>query len=272
MFSKAGYNDNLRELIKANKADKSVVTIIKENLNIQADAKSVVRKNEKEIKALTTASEKKQTIKTQTSLRNLKEYISVRRELKGIKKQLKKMNNEVKAYSKKMEIAEAENSELETEIEGQYKIYQENEVYTKAFYRIDKDIVKIPEETYASYVQHIELYNNSIYSLEKNSKLPKPKAEEFVGILNALKESEEKQRRRAKRKAAAAAKKTTTKKATTKASKSETKDSAKTESTKTTKKAVTKKEEPKKEVTKKKTKTQTSKTAKKVANKNVESK
>ena len=232
MFSKSGYNDNLRELIKANKADKSVVTIIKENLSIQAAAKSVVKKNEKEIKALNSENEKKHVIKTQTSLRNLKEFVAIRKELKGIKKQLKKMNNEVKSYNKKMEAAEAENVELENEI------FQENEVYSKAFNRIDKNVVKIPEETYSKYMKHIELYNNSIYSVEKDSKLPRPNAEDFLGILNALKEYEEKQKRKAKRKATAEAKKAATK-STTKTTK---KEATKTAEKKTTKKVATKKE------------------------------
>lgn len=271
MFSKSGYNDNLKELIKANKADKSVVTIIKGNLSIQADAKSVVKKNEKEIKVLTTENEKKQIIKTQTSLRNLKEFIAIRKELKCIKKQLKKMNNEVKSCNKKMEVAEAKNSELENEIEGQYKIFQENEVYSKALNRIDTSIVKIPEETYTSYLKHVDLYNNSIYSVEKNTKLPKPKAEEFLGILNALKESEEKQKRRAKRKAAADAKKTSTKK-TTKTAKKDTKSVEKVDDKKeNVKKTTTKKTAAKKESTKttakKTTKATSAKTTKKVASK-----
>ena len=270
MFSKSGYNDNLKELIKANKADKSVVTIIKGNLSIQADAKSVVKKNEKEIKVLTTENEKKQIIKTQTSLRNLKEFIAIRKELKDIKKQLKKMNNEVKSCNKKMEVAEAKNSELENEIEGQYKIFQENEVYSKALNRIDTSIVKIPEETYTSYLKHVDLYNNSIYSVEKNTKLPKPKAEEFLGILNALKESEEKQKRRAKRKAAADAKKTSTKVAKT--AKKSTKSVAKADDKKeAVKKTTTKKTAAKKEATKttakKTTKATSAKTTKKVASK-----
>lgn len=261
MFSKSGYNDNLRELIKAHKADKSVVTIIKENLSIQAEAKSVVKKDEKEIKALNTENEKKQIIKTQTSLRNLKEFIAIRKELKDIKKQLKKMNNEVKSCNKKMEIAEAENIELENEIEGQYKIFQENEVYSKAFNRIDKNIVKIPEETYSQYMKHIELYNNSIYSIEKDSKLPRPNAEDFLGILNALKEYEEKQKRRAKRKAAAEAKKAGIK-STAKTTK---KVDEKKETVKktTAKKTAVKKEATKTTNTKKKITT----TTKKVANK-----
>ncbi|MBQ3409214.1 MAG: hypothetical protein IJH12_08445 [Clostridia bacterium] len=216
MFSKSGYNDNLKELIKAKKADKSIVKIIKDNLEIQSNAKSIIKKNEKEIKELAKNNEKNETIKTQTSLKNLKEYISIRKEIKDIKKQIKKMSGEVKTNNKKIESAEIQNSELEKEIENQYKIYQENEVYAKAFEKIDKNIVKLPEEFYASYTKHMELYNNSIYSVEKNSTLPEPNAEDFLGILNALKESEEKQKRKSstskKTTTKAQTKKTTTKK------------------------------------------------------------
>lgn len=192
MFSKSGYNENLKELIKANKADKSVVSIIKENLDIQAEAKSFIRKGEKEIKRLNATGEDKQNIKTQTSIYNFKEYMNIRKELKDIKKQLKKINNELKEYNKQKQVAEQENIEIEKEIENQYKIYKENEIYAEAFYRIDKKQTKIPEELYSSYSKHVELYNSSIYSAEKNSKLPEPKVEDFVGILEALKISESK--------------------------------------------------------------------------------
>ncbi|MBR2704048.1 MAG: hypothetical protein IKE91_01095 [Clostridia bacterium] len=249
MFSKSGYNDNLRELIKANKADKSIVTIIKGNLEVQSNAKNIIKKNEKEIKVLTNNNKKNETIKTQTSIKNLKEFISIRKEIKDIKKQIKKMTNEVKVNNKKKYAAEMHNSELEKEIENQFKIYQENEVYAKAFEKIDKNIIKLPDEFYKSYNQHMELYNNSVYSVKNKSKLPEPKAEDFLGVLNALKESEEKQKRKAKRKAAAASKKATTK-TTTK--KTVTKKDDKKEDTK---KTTTKKAEPKKTETKKATST-----------------
>ena len=248
MFSKSGYNDNLKELIKAKKADKSIVKIIKDNLEIQSNAKSIIKKNEKEIKELAKNNKKNETIKTQTSLKNLKEFISIRREIKDIKKQIKKMSSEVKTNNKKIESAEIQNTELEKEIENQYKIYQENEVYAKAFEKIDKNIVKLPEEFYTSYTKHMELYNNSIYSVEKDSKLPEPNAEDFLGILNALKESEEKQKRKAKRKS------TTVKKTTSKTQ---------------AKKMATEKEDAKKGTAKKTSKT---KSTKKVAKKNEESK
>ena len=235
MFSKSGYNDNLKELIKAKKADKSIVKIIKDNLEIQSNAKSIIKKNEKEIKELAKNNEKNETIKTQTSLRNLKEFISIRKEIKDIKKQIKKMTDEVITNNKKIESAEIHNSELEKEIENQYKIYQENEVYAKAFEKIDKKIVKLPEEFYTSYSKHMELYNNSIYSVENNSKLPEPSANDFLGVLNALKESEEKQKTKTTRKSSNA-KKTT--------SKGQTKKN-------TTKKATTKKESTTKKVAKK---------------------
>lgn len=190
MFTKAGYNESLRELVKANKADKSVANIIKENLSIQADAKNIIKRNEKEIKALNNESDEKSAIKKETPLFNFKAYFSITKELKDIKKQLKKKNNEVKKYNKQIEKAELLNNALEEEIENQYKIYQENEIYTQAFYRIDRNLVAISDETYNSYENYIEMYNNSVYSAKMNSKLPKPKAEDLVGILNTLKEGE----------------------------------------------------------------------------------
>ena len=155
MFTKAGYNESLRELVKANKADKSVANIIKENLSIQADAKNIIKRNEKEIKALNNDSDEKSAIKKETPLFNFKAYFSITKELKDIKKQLKKKNNEVKKYNKQIEKAELLNNALEEEIENQYKIYQENEIYTQAFYRIDRNLVAISDETYNSYENYM---------------------------------------------------------------------------------------------------------------------
>ena len=163
--------------------------------------------------------------------------MGIRKELKDIKKQLKKMNNEVKSYNKQMEMAESENSKIEEEIEDQYKIFQENEIYIKALNRIDKNVVSIPEDTYTAYMEYIEEYNNSVYSIENNSKLPKPKAEDFVGILNALKESEEKQKTKkpARKTTKKASEKTEQKAKTTKKASEEKAPKAKT-TRKTTKK------------------------------------
>ncbi|MBR2744207.1 MAG: hypothetical protein IKE01_02780 [Clostridia bacterium] len=200
MFSKSGYNDNLKELIKAKKADKSIASVIKENLNIQADAKSNIKKAEKEIKQLNITGEDKKSVKMQIPFYNVKDYMNILMEIRGIKKQLKQKNNEVKALNKEAKRAEQENSEIEKEIDAQYKIYQENEIYTKAIDRINKHEGKISEESYAEYQKHIEEYNNSVYSIENNSKLPEPNAADFVMILNTLVELDKTNKTKTKKK------------------------------------------------------------------------
>ena len=93
-----------------------------------------------------------------------------------------------------MERAELQNSEIEKEIEAQFKIYQENEIYTKAVDKINKSEVELSAEIYNAYLKHIDEYNKSIYSFEKNSKLPEPNSEDFVLILNTLIEIDKKQK------------------------------------------------------------------------------
>lgn len=189
MFSKSGYNDNLKKLIKAKKADTSVVNTIKENLEIQISAKNNIKKNEREIKKLNATNEDKILIKTQTPIYNLKNYMNITMEIMAIKKQIKQKSNEVKELNKEIEKAELNNSKLEQEIDAQFKIYQENEIYLKAVKKLNKSSVS--EESYAAYEKHIDNYENSIYSLEKRSTLPKPNAEDFVVILSVLKKENE---------------------------------------------------------------------------------
>ncbi|MBP3708600.1 MAG: hypothetical protein J6J36_08425 [Clostridia bacterium] len=189
MFSKSGYNNNLKELIKAKKADASVVNTIKENLEIQISAKNKIKKNEREIKKLNATNEDKMIIKTQTPIYNFRAYMNVTMEIMGIKKQIKQRSNEVKEFNKKIEEAELNNSKLEEEIDNQFKIYQENEIYVKAVKKLNKNSVS--KESYAAYEKHIDNYENSIYSLEKKSTLPKPNAEDFVVILSVLKNDDE---------------------------------------------------------------------------------
>lgn len=252
MFSKSGYNYSLKELIKANKADKSVASVIKENLSIQADAKNNIKKTEREIKRLNVTGEDKKSIKMQTPIYNIKNYMNILLEIRGIKKQLKQKNNEVKVFNKKMEKAELQNSEIEKEIESQYKIYQENEIFTKAIEKINKSKYELSEKDYNSYLKHVDAYNNSIYSIEKKSKLPEPNADDFVVILNVLMEIEKSQNNKKTRKAVSKDKKEESKaKATKNTTSKEKKENSKTEVTKkTTAKKTANKEDNKVEAAK----------------------
>ena len=42
MFNELGYNSNLEELVNANKADESIAYIIKENIDIQENARKFI--------------------------------------------------------------------------------------------------------------------------------------------------------------------------------------------------------------------------------------
>ena len=230
MFNELGYNSNLEELVNANKADESIAYIIKENIDIQENARKFINITEKEIEELNVTGEGKKSIKMQIPIYNVKDYLSILGEIRSIKKQLKQKTEEVETYNEEIRKAEEQNSEIEKEIEGQYKIYVENEIFTKAVEKMDKSKIDVTSDFYKSYLKHIDDYKNSIYSIEKNSKLPEPKAEDLVAVLNVLKQSENEKK---------STEKNTTKKKTVKAE--ETKKPA-AKKAKTTKKPAAKKE------------------------------
>lgn len=276
MFSKSGYNNNLKELIKAKKADASVVNTIKENLKIQTSAKNDIKKNEREIKKLNATNEDKMTIKTQTPIYNFKDYLNITMEIREIKKQIKQKSNEVKELNREIEKAELDNSKLEQEIDAQFKIYQENEIYVKAVKKLNKS--SVPEESYAAYEKHIDNYENSIYSLEKKSTLPKPNEEDFVVILSVLKNEDDKVEDSGKKEKKVATKKAVVK-TTTKKSKEDPEQPVKKETTRTARKTTAKKSDKNSEqaekkaankTTTKKSKEEQEKPVKKVATKKSE--
>ena len=168
--------------------------------------------------------------------------MNITMEIMAIKKQIKQKSNEVKELNKEIEKAELNNSKLEQEIDAQFKIYQENEIYLKAVKKLNKSSVS--EESYAAYEKHIDNYENSIYSLEKRSTLPKPNAEDFVVILSVLKKENENKEEPEQVEDKTATKKTA-KRAATKTTAKKSKEGSKqvedkTEPKKTTKKVATK--------------------------------
>ena len=61
MFNELGYNSNLEELVNANKADESIAYIIKENIDIQENARKFINITEKEIEELNVTGEGKKS-------------------------------------------------------------------------------------------------------------------------------------------------------------------------------------------------------------------
>lgn len=193
MFNKLGYNERLEELVNAKKADESIAKVIKENLSKQRKAKSGIKQAEKEISQLEAAIEEKKKIKSQISILKIKEFSQISREISSLKKELNIKLEEKLAFVEQNKEAILQNSEIEQEIEAQYKIYQENEIYLKVVEKINEGTLELSAEFYAGYVNHMNRYANSMYSLEKDTRLIEPNINDLASLLNILKKSEEKQ-------------------------------------------------------------------------------
>ena len=193
MFNKLGYNERLEELFNAKKADDSIADVVRKNLAKQKQAKTEMKQVEKEITRLEVMIDQKKQEKSQISILKIKEFSQISREIKNLAKQLNEMLEKKELLINESKEAILQNSEIEQEIESQYKIYQENEIYLKVVERINESKLELSAEFYAGYVKHMEQYANAIYSFEKDSKLIEPNIKDLAALLNILRKSEEKQ-------------------------------------------------------------------------------
>lgn len=198
MFDKLGYNENLKALVDAKKADESIAIVVKENLDRQNTAQEGINKAKEEIQQLNATNEDKINEKMKLSIFNIRDYMALVTEIRSIKKQIKQKSEEVELYNREIEAVKIKNEQLENEINTQFKIYQENELYTKAIEKIDKRRIDLSAEFYTDYLNHMNKYNSSVYSIEKESKLPEPKTEALITVLNVLKKSEENEDKKTK--------------------------------------------------------------------------
>ena len=244
MFNKIGYNKNLEELVKANKADISVAEFVKGNLDKQRDCKNAIKQNEKEINKLNKKIEKKDLEKKEVSFINVKENRKISKEISDLKKELKNRKKEIIKLEEEIKLAEEANLKIEEEIATQYKIYQENEIFSKSFDAINEKDIELLPEIYTKLSNQINEYNNTVYSVANNTKLIRPEASDLVTMLNVLKKNDEK---------IESDKKSNVKKSTSTTKKSATKSAKKNTTKNTTKKTTseTKKNEEKLESNKK---------------------
>ena len=192
MLNKSGYNEKLRELMNAGKADNSILETIKKNEEEHKKAKANIEKLVRELEKLEKIIEEKSLIKSQTPFYKVKDFSQILKDLNTVKKEYKQKLEEkeyLEIYCKKNL---KENSEIEKEIEKQYMIYQENEIYIKAVEKIIENNIELSADFYAGYVNHMNQYINSAYSIKNNMKLIEPNASDLTTLLSILQQAEEK--------------------------------------------------------------------------------
>ena len=243
MVKEAGYIEKLDELVKAKKADESVLTTIDDNELGYKKAKENLELLLKEIERIEKKLEEKRQERKQIPIYKVKELTQAIKEISTIKKEYANKLDEKTYLEEFCKEKQKQNNEIKEEIENQYKIYQENEIYIKAVEKISKKNIELSAEFYAGYVNHMNEYMNLKYSLKDDTKLIEPNVNDLTTLLSILQKNEEK-----------SVKKTTTRK---KATKTENKEDSAEKKTSTKRKSTKaeEKEEPveKKTTTRKKT-------------------
>ena len=238
MVKEAGYIEKLDELVKAKKADESVLTTINDNESGYKKAKENLELLLKEIEKIEKKLEEKRQERKQIPIYKVKELTQVIKEISSIKKEYANKLDEKTYLEEFCKEKQKQNNEIKKEIENQYKIYQENEIYIKAVEKISKKNIELSAEFYAGYVNHMNEYMNLKYSLKDDTKLIEPNVNDLTTLLSILQKNEEK-----------SVKKTTTRK---KATKTENKEDSAEKKT-TTRRKSTKTEEKEEPVEKKTT-------------------
>ena len=258
MVKEAGYIEKLDELVKVKKADESVLTTINDNELGYKKAKENLELLLKEIEKIENKLEEKRQERKQIPIYKVKELTQVIKEISTIKKEYANKLDEKTYLEEFCKEKQKQNNEIKEEIENQYKIYQENEIYIKAVEKISKKNIELSAEFYAGYVNHMNEYMNLKYSLKDDTKLIEPNVNDLTTLLSILQKNEEKSVKKATRKKAtktenkeeSAEKKTTTRR---KSTKTEEKEEPAEKKTATRKKAT--KTESKEEPAEKKTAT-----------------
>ena len=220
MVKEAEYIEKLNELVKAKKADESILTTINDNELGYKKAKENLELLLKEIEKIEKQLEEKRQERKQIPIYKIKELTVVIKEISSIKKEYEKKIDEKTYLEEFCKEKQKQNNEIKEEIENQYKIYQENEIYIKAVEKISKKNIELSAEFYAGYVNHMNEYMNLKYSLKDNTKLIEPNVNDLTTLLSILQKNEDKSVKKTTRKKVAkteekeepAEKKTTTRK------------------------------------------------------------
>ena len=194
MVKEAGYIEKLDELVKVKKADESVLTTINDNELGYKKAKENLELLLKEIEKIEKKLEEKRQERKQIPIYKVKELTQVIKEISTIKKEYANKLDEKTYLEEFCKEKQKQNNEIKEEIENQYKIYQENEIYIKAVEKISKKNIELSAEFYAGYVNHMNEYMNLKYSLKDDTKLIEPNVNDLTTLLSILQKNEEKRK------------------------------------------------------------------------------
>lgn len=237
MISKVKCGKKLDELIKCNKADESIYNAVKEIEEAYKDTKKKIKKADKNIEELEQDISSKKKERFKIAIYNVKAHSQLFKEISELKKQYKQLMDERNELENLCNEKQDIGTKLEKDIESQYVVFQENEIYIKAVEKIEKKKIDLPADFYSRYFKHVNQYLNTMYSIEKDTKLKEPNPSDLAILLNVLKRDEELNKGKTK----ATAKKKTSSKKSTVAKKTSSKATASKKSTaKTTKKATDK--------------------------------
>lgn len=190
MIGKIRGSKKLEELVKHNKADDSVLNTIKEIEGQYKDAKKKLKQADKDIETVEQNISIKRKERLKTAIYRVKEFSNISKEISDLKKQYKQLLNDREQLEDTCIEKEDINSKIEVEIENQYAIYQENEIYIRAVEKVEKNKIDLSGEFYKRYFKHVNHYLNSVYSIDKETRLTEPNPEDLATLLKVLKKNE----------------------------------------------------------------------------------
>ena len=192
MLNEFGYAEKIEELVKAGKADDSVLKTINDNEEEQKKTNENLDILLKKIEKLEKEMNEKKEERKQIPIYKIKELMQITKIINSLKKEYAQKMQE-KTYMEdycKQKIKQ--NSEIKEEISSQYTIYQENEIYIKAVEKTAEKNIELSTEFYAGYVNHMNEYMNLKYSIKENSKLKEPNVSDLTTLLSITRKTTKK--------------------------------------------------------------------------------
>ena len=192
MLNNSEIKEKLEEMIKSKKADNSTLeTINNSEIEIKKIQKNLGLLNE-DLEKIADEIEQLKLEKSQIAIFKVKDIATKIKEISEQKKKYKARLDEISYLNEVCEEKLKLISEINKEVKRQYTVYQENEIFMKAIEKITENNIELSTEFYAGYINQMNKYMNSIYSIKHNTKLEEPNHNDLTTLLAILQKNEEK--------------------------------------------------------------------------------
>ncbi len=191
MISRLLRSKKITELLEAKKIDNSVINAIKENEKSYDELKKQIKKLEDSADLILEKINRKKYERARAGIFKIKDQIEYTKEIMDLKNDYQAKLEEIDEIEQECSNKEEICMELKAEIEEQYTAYQENEILIKTVEKIELRGIDLSSQFYKKYIKHVNTYLNSVYSIEKKTKIPVPEVKDLAFLLGVLKRNDE---------------------------------------------------------------------------------